>query len=79
MTNYKQRLSIDITPEQAQGLNKHLEYGMKKLLFHVIIDDLLALFEKHGAGVIIGALTTRAISLKNVCRLKGVEKKGKKV
>jgi len=74
----KQRLTVDITNEQAKGLNKHLEYGMRRILFHVIIDDLLDLFDKYGAGVIIGALMSKAISLKEICKLKEVKKDGKK-
>ena len=64
-----QRLTIDITSEQARGLTKHLEHGMRKILLHAIIDDMLRLFDRHGSDVIIGALMTRAISLKNICKL----------
>jgi len=66
---YKQRLTIDITDKQAKGLSKHLEHGMRKLLFHAIIDDLLRLFDKHGSDRTIGALVSRAISLKDICKL----------
>ncbi len=64
------RLTVDITEEQAIRLQKHLEHGMRKLLFSLIIDNLLDLFDKYGAPVVIGALTERAISLKEICKVK---------
>jgi len=67
--SYKQRLTIDITDEQAKGLSKHLEHGMRRLLFHAIIDDTLRLFDRHGSDKVIGALVSRAISLKDICKL----------
>lgn len=63
------RLTVDITREQQYGLRKHLEFGMQKTLFSLIIDDLLRLFDKHGPGIVIGAMVSRAISLKEICQL----------
>lgn len=63
------RLTVDISREQQFGLRKHLEFGMQKVLFSLIIDDLLRLFEKYGPGTVIGAMVSRAISLKEVCQL----------
>ena len=68
-SEYRPRLSIDISEAQASGLNKHLDYGMKKMVFGVIIDDLLRLFDKHGAGQIIGLFVERSISLKETSQL----------
>ena len=63
------RLTVDITREQQHGLRKHLEFGMQKVLFSLIIDDLLRLFDKHGPGTVIGAMVSRAISLKDISQL----------
>ena len=60
------RLSIDLTPEQVAGLNKYLPHGTKKIIFHLIIDSLLSLCEKHGAGIVIGALIEKAISVRDI-------------
>lgn len=60
------RLSIDLTPKQAEGLNKHLPHGMKKIIFHFIIDSFLELCEKHGAGIVIGALIEKAINVRDI-------------
>ncbi len=66
---YKPKLSVEITKEQHLGLQRHLEFGMQKLLIGVILDDLLELFNKYGADKVIGALVEKAISLKDVCKL----------
>jgi len=71
--SYRPRLSVDITEEQNQKLIKYLDHGMRKAIFGVVIDDLLALFEKHGVGPVIGLLIERSISLKEVCRLNKLE------
>lgn len=63
------RLTVEITERQQFGLRKHLEHGMQKVLFGLIIDDLLRLFDKHGPGTVIGAMVSRAISLKEICQL----------
>jgi len=71
---YVPRLSIDITEEQAKGLSV-LEFGMRKQVFHLIIDDLLALFAKHSPGIVIGALLAKSIGVKEICKLKLKEEK----
>lgn len=72
---FRPRLSVDITEEQNQKLVQYLDHGMRKAIFGVIIDDLLSLFEKHGAGPILGLLIERSITLKEVCKLKKLEVK----
>jgi len=72
-SDYRPRLSVDITEEQARKLNRYLDYGMRKMLFGVILDDLFSLFEKHGSGKIIGLFVERSISLRDVCKMKGLE------
>ena len=63
------RLTIDITETQSKGLSRHLEHGMRKILFGLIVDDLLRLFDEFGASMVIGAMVERAISLKEICKL----------
>ena len=70
---YTPRLSIDITEEQNHALGV-LDWGMKKQIFHLIIDDLISLFNKHSPGIVIGALLERSIGVKEICRLKLKEK-----
>ena len=72
-SNYVPRLSIDITEEQSKGLSV-LEFGMRKQIFHLIIDDLLKLFEKHSPVLIIGAMLEKSIGVKEICKLKLKEK-----
>jgi len=40
------RLSIDLTPEQYQELNKLIPWGLKSALFGVIVDDLIQVLKK---------------------------------
>jgi len=68
-SEYRPRLSVDITEEQRRKLDRYLDYGMRKMLFGVVIDDLLELFEKHGVGPILGLFVERSISLREVCKL----------
>ena len=64
------RLSVELTEEQDQKLVHYLDYGMRKAIFGAIVDDLISLIEKHGAGKIIGLLMERSISLREISRLK---------
>ena len=72
-TDYRPRLSVDITEQQARELNRLLDHGMRKMLFGVVIDDLLRLFKKHGTGKVLGLFVEKSISLRDVCELKGLE------
>ena len=64
------RLSIDLTQAQVTGLNKYLPHGTKKIIFHLIIDSLIELCDKHGSGKVIGALIEKAITVGDIA---GVE------
>jgi len=69
-TKYVPRLSIDLTQEQHDQLNKIIcQHGLKKLVFTCIIDDFISLCNKHGAGEIIGALTSKVIGINEICNL----------
>lgn len=75
MSDYVPRLSISITEDQSKRLNKCFqEYGMKKMVFNTIIEDLLELCDKHGTGKVFGALAERLIGIREICQLKELEK-----
>lgn len=68
-SEYKPRLTVDITEEQKRKLSMHLEHGMQKPLFHFIINELIRYFDEYGAHRVIGALIGRHIELKDVLKL----------
>jgi len=69
-SDYRPRLSVDISERHNQLMLKYLDYGMRKRIFFAIIEDLFNLIEKHGAPKVIGAFTERAITLEEICKLK---------
>lgn len=66
---FRPRLSVDITENQSQKLSKYLDFGMKKVVFGVIVDDLIYLIEKYGAGKVLGLLLERSITLKEISKI----------
>jgi hypothetical protein len=62
------KFSIEITDKQFYGL-QIIEFGMKKIIFQLLIDDLLELFAKHSPGKVMGAIVSRSIGLKEICKL----------
>ena len=68
--DYRPRFQVDISIEHAQKLNKYLDYGMRKAVVNVFLEDLFSLIETHGAGPVIGLFVSRSISLKDVCKIK---------
>jgi len=55
-TDYRPRFSFEISEDQKQRANKLLlNYGLRKALFSVILDDVLDLIEDAG-GVAIGII-----------------------
>lgn len=74
-SDYTPRLQVEISEEHDKKLKKYFgEYGQKKLLIFVVLEDLFTLVEKYGAANVIGALSSRSITLKEVCRLKMEER-----
>ena len=74
-TDYRPRLSIEISREDQEKLKKLIPYGMQKVVFTCVIRDLIEILEKYGSGTVIGAFIERDISLKDLLRL---EFKGEK-
>lgn len=65
----QRRLTLDITEKQYEVL-KPLEWGQRKALFGLVIDHLGELFKKYGPDMVLGAMVTRDVSLKEILRLK---------
>ena len=65
-TGYKPRLSIEITEEQQQRINRLFDtYGIKRAIMSILLDDLLNLIEEHGQ-VVIGILLDGAAKPHNI-------------
>jgi hypothetical protein len=73
---YRPRLVVDITEEQAQRLNRYLEYGMRSRVFSIIIDDTLDMIEKYGAQF-LAAILARHLKLEDYTSLKMETKHGR--
>jgi hypothetical protein len=71
-TMNRPRLSIEIPEDKHQRLKTLLPHGTKKIVFNLIIDDLIEMMEKLGAGRVVGAFINRDISLKDITKLKDV-------
>lgn len=67
-TDYKPRLSIDITQEQYDRLQTLVPWGLRRQLFSFIIDDLLNLIETQGEAV-IAVVLTRSLKPREVIKL----------
>ena len=67
-TDYRPRLSIEISSETKAKISKLMPHGTQKLVFQLIIDDLLDLMELHGSGMVIGAFINRDIQLKDLIK-----------
>ena len=59
MTNedYRPRLSIEITEEQHNALQRLIPWGLKNQVFSTIIDQLIPLLERRGSDVIALIIT----------------------
>lgn len=79
MSIYHPRLSINITEEQRSAIDRIFPWGTQSKVFGLIIDDLIELCEKHGAGVIIGAFLSRHITLTEISRIEASRKEEKNV
>lgn len=60
LTDYKPRLSIEITEEQRNKLDRLLgTYGIKRTIISIVLDDLLDLIDNYGQ-VIIGIILEKS-------------------
>lgn len=49
------RLSIEISEEQFQALEKLIPFGLKTPLFRTIVDDVIEILEGENPNLVIGA------------------------
>jgi hypothetical protein len=69
MPDYRPRLSIEITKESYDKLQELLPHGTKKIVFNLIVEDLISIMQKHGSGKIIGAFIERDVTLKDIIKV----------
>ena len=74
-SKYRPRLSVEITEEQQLALQKHLDFGMQKRLFTIIVDDVIKMLELHGRHF-LAAVVLRQLPYDEytTLKLKGGEK-----
>jgi hypothetical protein len=49
--DYRPRLSVEISEEQAKKLRHIIPHGLQGYLFRYIVEDLIALYEEHGPKI----------------------------
>jgi len=62
MPEYRPRLSIELTEQQANDLRKLIPWGLKNQLFSVLVDDVIKLGKRYGQNF-LAAILARAICL----------------
>jgi hypothetical protein len=55
-SDWRPRLSIDITAEQSEALGKYIPWGLRKMVFSALIDLLISAFEKGGPEVLLSVM-----------------------
>jgi len=68
-SEFRPRLSVEITQEQSDKLYRYLEWGERRRVFSIMIDDLIKAFETFGAGKVIGALKSREVNTFDIVKL----------
>lgn len=69
--DYSPRLQVEITEEHKHKLDLYFgDWGQKKLMVYVILEDLFSLIDKHGPANVIGAIASRGITLNEICKLR---------
>ena len=61
----RHRVSIDVSSEMYDKLQKNVPWGVMKPLVTTMLEDFLYLCEKRDSRLIIGAILSRDISLKD--------------
>jgi hypothetical protein len=75
-SEYTPRLSVAIDEEDMLALRRHLPTGFQKVIFNLIVKDLIRLFNKYGANQVVAAFCNQDISLDKMCRLELETKHG---
>lgn len=75
---YVPRISIDVTPEMQQRMQRLLPWGLRGKLFLIIVEDILDLIEEHGEGVVALLVAKRLKARSLLFKEIGDEKAGGK-
>lgn len=76
-SDYRPRLSAELTPESATKLFAILPHGWQKPLFQTLVHGIIELYDKEGINA-ISAIVTGAINVELVAKF-GLEGKKKEV
>ena len=68
MEDYVPRLSVEITPEQHRKLQSLLPHGLRKIIFGIIVEDLIELLSVDRAQTerVLGAFVSRSIDMRQL-------------
>lgn len=70
MTEYRPRLTVDLeSPEMFNRLRNLLPHGTQRIVFNIIIKDLIRLLETFGVNKVLAAFLEKDIDLVTLCRL----------
>ena len=61
---FNPRLNVDISEDSYYKLRKLLPHGTRKLVFNILVEDLIFLMERHGSGPVIGAIIDGKVGIK---------------
>lgn len=60
---WRPRLTVELTREQYWGLKNNIDYGLQKLLFSIIVDDVVHMLELYGQNF-LAAMFHRQVTYK---------------
>ena len=69
------RLSVDIHPDSYERFIKHFKHGLRGEVVRIIVDELITLCDKHGAGKVIGALIDRSLHVEDIIKMEAPDDK----
>jgi len=67
-SDYRPRLSVEITSEQQKALQMYLDFGMQKKLFGIIVEDVIEMLN-DSPREFLAAVTVRALKYKDFTSL----------
>ena len=62
---YTHRITFEVSDEQYNKLKLHLEHGMLKRVFSVIVDDAIVMLDEFGQYFVL-AMLSREVSYKRM-------------
>ena len=71
--DYRPRLSVDLTEEQARKLRQYIPWGLQKALFSAVIDDLISLMETGKGDMVVQAIVAGLIKPSELLKTLKVE------